>query len=296
MSREVITNENANFLQRSASLPQYPTAFAISPSARYVACGQSVQSEPFRKRTKAVSWTNAAVEIVDRTGAKPPLSLPTTRAGRGWVYSLDYSADGTNLAYVYSDGIYLWDLKAMSLILKWPHPEFVASRLPLEFIVVQGKERLYCMDADRLTVYEDCLWSSPTGFFVDQVWPHQSDIRFSPHGERIAVCTNAGNHGKVEIWNLEMYALELEIGRDTFVGSGLAFHPVEKLLAFAVGSTVQLVRFPGGKQQTELRLPKNVDVSHLEFSPNGKVLAMSCRRYSELRWCRLRLKTDPLYV
>ncbi len=187
------------------------------------------------------------------------------RGHHGGVTSVFFSADGKELySASYDDTVKVWPVGfgESSNVFRHPHWLFSTAFSPDGKLLAAADYHGHA--AAVWDVASRRRWEQPIGKHSEVV----QIVAFSPDGKFLAT---AGTGDEVQLWNMaeNRTAFVFPKARHMF---GMAFHPVEPLLAVAAGN-VRFWNTQTGRETKRLANLPEEEVARLAFSPDGKWIA-----------------------
>lgn len=178
--------------------------------------------------------------------------------GTGFVYSIDYSADGQKLLLTTSFGLEIYNREYQ-----------LEKRIFTNNLV---KDAMFSPKGDRVaSISKEALkiWDIEKGEVIlnskNNMLPKQ--VAFSNNGEYVAYC---GQRFKVRLVHTETGSVENILKNTDFI-TAIAFHPTEDYL-ISVGRDWSIRKFDIKTRTEENMIRAKGSVTAMSFSPDGKTL------------------------
>jgi WD40 repeat protein len=193
--------------------------------------------------------------------------LPVTFKRATYVNELRLSMDGSLLAAVCGDLVFVWDVASGKELYKFPTSNL--GQIGLENMALSADGKVLAAPNPSRQGQPDsiALWDLSTGKKVRE-FPFEryyDRAVFSPDGKSLA----AGGSKSICVWDI---ASGKEHRKLPSSGSSLVYSPDSRTLAYRVGATICLWNLETG-QHFPHRHGHQTAVRRVAFSPNGKLLA-----------------------
>ncbi|MYF98113.1 T9SS type A sorting domain-containing protein [Candidatus Poribacteria bacterium] len=199
------------------------------------------------------------------------------RFGKGSIYDMAYSPDGTKLAVATGIGIWIYDTHT------WEEHNLLTdgnTRIRELDYSPNGKHLVSDIDEKSL-----CIWDADTGKQLHKFYEHNqayiSDVAFSPDGKTFA---SADSRGGVQVWDAETRQQLHAYNIHTNSVFTIDFSPDGNLLASSsTDTTIQLYDPHTGNHLRSLS-GHTSGVPSIAFSPDGKTIASASYDRSFRLW------------
>ena len=193
----------------------------------------------------------------------------TERIGKGAIWEIAYSPDGTRLAVASSIGVWLYDSRTGTELNLLTGHSYAATSVAFSS---DGQTLATGGDWPDRTIR---LWDAATGAHTRTLIVSEfsgGSLAFSPDGKTLAGETY---NKKVRVWNAASGASILTLEGHTSSITSVAFGPNGRTLASgSQDETVRVWDIGTGTQKFKLTAHKN-NVTDVAFSPDGRMLASS---------------------